>query len=125
MPTASQEEIKRYRDGWEQRQNSREQKQEQRRKRALEIVSGLADLLQTEFNATNIYVFGSLTRENLPFHEHSDIDLGVSGIPHDRFYEAQGRCLEFAGDISVDLVDLENTDDSLKNEIVERGERIL
>lgn len=124
MPTASPEEIEQYRDGWNRRQDSRKQQQKKRKERAERIVSELADILREEFGASRVYVFGSLTRDNVPFHEHSDIDLAASGLPDDRFYEAQGRCLEHTADFSVDLVDLENAEESLRDEILGRGERV-
>jgi predicted nucleotidyltransferase len=125
MPTASPEEIEQYRDGWNQRRDSRELQRRKRKERAERIVSEIADVLETEFGASKVYLFGSLTRDNLRFHQHSDIDLAVTGIPDDRFYEAQGRCLELAENISVDLVDLDSAGKSLSDEITKRGERIV
>jgi predicted nucleotidyltransferase len=125
MPTALPEEIEQYRDGWNQRQDYRERKRKKRKERAERIVSELADILREEFGASRVYVFGSLTRDNVPFHEHSDIDLAVSGIPDERFYEAVGRCLGHTADFSVDLVDLENAEEALRDEIPGRAERVF
>ena len=54
--------------------------------------------------AEAVYLFGS-TVEN-SFHPGSDIDLAVTGLPPDRFFQAMGKAL-FALPCPLDLVDLD------------------
>ncbi len=54
--------------------------------------------------AKEVYVFGSVA--NGDFQERSDVDLAVSGLPPEKFFEAMGK----AGGIlsrPLDLVDLD------------------
>jgi predicted nucleotidyltransferase len=57
------------------------------------------------FGCTEIYLFGSLTRERL--HQATDLDLAVRGCPPDQFFRAYGK-LMMELDHPVDLVDLED-----------------
>jgi len=57
-----------------------------------------------EAGAREVYLFGSAARGHI--HEDSDIDLAVSGLPPEKFFQAMGR----AEDIlqrPLDLVDLD------------------
>jgi predicted nucleotidyltransferase len=69
-----------------------------------------ANTLRT-FGATEVYVFGSFA--NGTFREDSDIDLAVSGIPPEKFFEAMGRA-EDVLNREIDLIDLDE-----KNPFVE------
>ena len=56
------------------------------------------------FGATDVYLFGSLAKR--AFRKDSDIDLAVSGIPPEYFFEAMGQ----AEDVlkrEIDLIDLD------------------
>ena len=54
--------------------------------------------------AREVYVFGSLLSKR--FHEGSDVDVAVSGLPPDRFFSTMARLGELF-DRPVDLVDLD------------------
>ncbi len=58
-----------------------------------------------------VYVFGSMAEDR--YHEDSDIDLAVSGIPQGEFFRVLGRLL-FELDHTVDLIDLDRDDDFSK-----------
>ncbi|WP_324715481.1 nucleotidyltransferase domain-containing protein [Carboxydochorda subterranea] len=93
-------------------------------KRAAEARSSLPALVETlrRYGATEVYVFGSL-REGY-FHLASDIDLGVRGIPPERFYAALAA-LDAVCDIPVDVVDLDEAPPSLRRHVIEKGQRLL
>ena len=55
--------------------------------------------------AREVYVFGSAAVGKL--HEGSDIDLAVSGLPPERFFEAMGKAEDALGR-TLDLVDLDD-----------------
>jgi uncharacterized protein len=62
-------------------------------KQAWQEVGQIVELLRTHFGATQIIVFGSLVKDR--FHETSDIDIAVAGIPPERYFESVGaanRC---------------------------------
>jgi predicted nucleotidyltransferase len=54
--------------------------------------------------AREVYLFGSAAHGGL--HEHSDVDLAVSGLPPDVFFKAMGAARRTLGR-PVDLVDLD------------------
>ena len=54
--------------------------------------------------AREVYVFGSAATGKL--REDSDIDLAVSGLPPERFFEAMGKAEDALG-LTLDLVDLD------------------
>lgn len=64
-----------------------------------------AEMLKS-FGATDVYLFGSLAKGN--FREDSDIDLAVSGIPPEKFFEAMGRA-EDVLNREIDLIDLDES----------------
>jgi uncharacterized protein len=67
------------------------------------LIKKAAETLKS-FGATDVYLFGSLTKGT--FGKGSDIDLAVSGIPPEKFFEAMGR----AEDVlkrEIDLIDLD------------------
>ena len=54
--------------------------------------------------ALEVYAFGSATRGL--FHGSSDLDLGVRGLPPERFYSATAQVTDAVGR-GVDIVDLD------------------
>ncbi|MEK9149978.1 MAG: nucleotidyltransferase domain-containing protein [Candidatus Desantisbacteria bacterium] len=56
------------------------------------------------YNIRSVYLFGSSLSGSS---EVSDIDLGIEGIPRERFFELTGR-LDWALSKSVDVVDLDS-----------------
>jgi predicted nucleotidyltransferase len=68
-------------------------------------------------NATNflknegceaVFLFGSLVTGNI--HDDSDIDIGVKGLPSEKFLRLYGK-LYFGFDNKIDLVDFDTNDD--------------
>ena len=54
---------------------------------AWEIAQQLAKILYTQFNAQDVYLFGSLT-DRAQFHSRSDIDLAAWGLAEARYLTA-------------------------------------
>ena len=77
---------------------------QQRRYRALEVAKRAADLLKRQFSAGRVVVFGSVLSE--AFHENSDIDLAVWGLPEQDYFKAVGQLLGLS-DFEVDLVEVQ------------------
>lgn len=78
----------------------------------------LAQIPYTEFHATRVYLFGSLTRGSA--RETSDIDLAVEGLDPQRYREACAR-LEHATAVPVDLIDLADAPKTLIQRVQEEG----
>ena len=93
---------------------------DKRFKLAWEKVYLISDLLKTEYKAKTVIVFGSLT-EKQRFHKKSDIDIAVTGIANDKFYEAYGKIIGKISSIEIDLVDVNDCRDSLLNVINKEG----
>ena len=85
-------------------------------KRAEEVCRYLCQL-----GAKESYIFGSLLTEN--FHEHSDIDLAVLGLPRTHIYRVESKIEEILGGLQFDLVYLENAPAYLAQRIKAHGKR--
>lgn len=75
-------------------------------------------LLHAEPGVRGVWIFGSLVTGG--FHETSDVDLAVEGLPPERFFPVLG---ELAGVLpcAVDLVRLEDAPSSLIRTILLEG----
>ena len=82
-----------------------------------ERIGGAAAALRAA-GAREVYVFGSAARGHL--REGSDIDLAVSGLPAERFFEAMGKAGDALGR-TLDLVDLDE-DSPFTRYLREEGE---
>lgn len=81
------------------------------------VIAELNDLIKKaahtlkSFGATDVYLFGSFAKGD--YRKDSDIDIAVSGIPPEKFFEAMGRA-EDVLNREIDLIDLDE-----KNSFVE------
>jgi uncharacterized protein len=85
---------------------------------AWQEVTQIADLLRSHFGATQIIVFGSLVKDR--FHDTSDIDIAVAGIPPERYFEAVGAANRYS-DRWVDLKPLEALEPRFLERIMATG----
>jgi len=75
---------------------------------AREAAQRCIKLLKEKFGVKNAFVFGSL-RGDGPWHEGSDIDIGVEGLPRGRYMEALVELYELLPEgMDLDLVPLEH-----------------
>ena len=89
-----------------------------RKNLALEIAQSCSDLLIAKFGARRVILFGSLAGQT-PWHESSDIDLAVEGLPEGTFLTAYSACRDLLPEgLELDLVALEDV-------YPEMGSRIL
>ncbi len=102
----STEEIKEYRIRPDKHIQSRKA-DEALLQRAWQTVHRSAEMLYTDFGATQVAVFGSLVKKG-SFSKWSDIDMAVWGIPVDRYFSALWQVDEISGLFKVNLVDFEN-----------------
>ncbi|MGQ9630385.1 MAG: nucleotidyltransferase family protein [bacterium] len=90
------------------------ERQNDERRRAAEIAAQeCVRVLKERFGAREAFVFGSL-RGDSPWHEHSDIDIAVEGLPPGQYIEALTTLYEFLPEgMELDLVPLERAVPSL------------
>jgi uncharacterized protein len=86
------------------RQQQRLEALNQRQQRGLEIAKMAAQKLKTEFGVSRVVMFGSLLGDN--FHESSDIDLAVWGLPEQFYFKAVAQILSLS-DFEFDLVEVQ------------------
>lgn len=89
-----------------------------RRERLLAQVRAAVFAAAREFGAARVFLFGSLAWGDL--HEHSDVDLGVEGIPQ-RVVDGFAARLLWAVDADVQVVVLEDAPRSLRERILREG----
>ena len=82
----------------------------------------LSQRLVEDLGVESVYLFGSLVWSNVHAPE-TDIDLAVSGLPSERYLEAVGY-LERESTFPVDLVDLNNVPDQLRQRIFAEGKKL-
>ena len=82
--------------------------------RACEISRGLG--------ASEVYLFGSITRDD--FHLHSDVDIAVSGLPFKHIYSVESKIGDILGTEEFDLVYLEYAKERVRNRVREQGVRM-
>ncbi|MDZ7364092.1 MAG: nucleotidyltransferase domain-containing protein [candidate division KSB1 bacterium] len=109
-----------YIEGLKRREAERKASLEKRRQKALVVAQQIAEMLRRDFDAKEIYLFGSALRPG-EFHAHSDIDLAAEGIAPERYFSAVGRALMMSDEFSVDLLDFSECLPELKTVICRRG----
>ncbi len=83
---------------------------DERRIRALQIAEECKTLLKEQFGARRVILFGSLVGQGI-WHDRSDIDLAVEGVPAEDFFKAYTAChrlLPSDLELDLDLVSLED-----------------
>jgi len=65
---------------WKERLVADRDRLSESRRKALEVADTCARFLSDRYGVSKVYLFGSLGRSN-GFHERSDIDLAVEGLP--------------------------------------------
>ena len=93
---------------------------EARWQRAWLLIPKLAQLLQEEFGAHKVRVFGSAVKLEY-FSMTSDIDLAVWGISHRDYFLAATAASEFDETFRVDVVDAERCRPSILSVICAEG----
>ncbi len=68
----------------------------------------VAAFLYDEFNANQVFVFGSLT-EPMAFTKKSDIDIAVSGLSNEAYDKAYGKVVYFDAPFKIDFVNFDTS----------------
>jgi predicted nucleotidyltransferase len=102
----SQEELRSYHP-WQTLQRYHKDPELSRRwDRAWHVARKASKLLQEQFGASRVVVFGSLVRRAW-FTPWSDVDLAVWGVPAEKFYRAIGAVHDFGAEagFKIDVID--------------------
>jgi len=110
-------EIQSYIHGWRERALRSEETRKQRMHAAQKSAALCAQTLIDEFNATRVFLIGSLAEGG--FRLNSDIDLIVEGLAPQSYFHALSCISRLAGDIEVDLIPWESY--KYKAEVLEKG----
>lgn len=119
MPTTlemTHEQITQYRDHAQRRRQREKPLIEQRRKQAWKAARKAAHLLEEEFGATRVVVFGSLARDT-GFTAWSDVDIAAWGIALKDTFRAIGAVMDLDTEVPVNLVDVNTAQSSLRQTI--------
>jgi predicted nucleotidyltransferase len=86
---------------------------------ALDVAKSIANELINRFGSKKVVLFGSLARGD--FNRRSDIDLAVRDIPPGDFYKAVAFASGFSSVWRVDIVDLDDCTEALRDIILQEG----
>jgi len=112
-----------YLSAWRQRFAHADERRAARARSALAVLPALVGHLVSHYGVRRVWLFGSL--EEGGFHEHSDIDLAVAGLPPgSALFRAAAELDELAQPFVVDLVPIEEARAALRERVVRRG-RVL
>ena len=91
--------------------------------RAWQTAHRVAAMLYEDFGATQVVVFGSLTKRE-SFSKWSDINIAVWGIPNDKYFRAVWEAEDISRLFEIDLVDFESCHGLLRERIESQAIRI-
>ncbi len=91
--------------------------------RAWQTAHRVAAMLYEDFGATQVAVFGSLTKWE-SFSKWSDINIAVWGIPNDKYFRAVWEAEDISRLFEIDLVDFESCHGLLRERIESQAVRI-
>ncbi|MGB3614422.1 MAG: nucleotidyltransferase domain-containing protein [Elainellaceae cyanobacterium] len=115
MPTPSADKLRLYIETARQRQHDERERRRLRRELGLAVAKDAADVLRNHFGVSQVVLFGSALDVET-FHEASDIDLAVWGLPPKDYVSAVAHLLDFS-EFSIDLVLAERADPYLQEAI--------
>ncbi|HBG15434.1 MAG TPA: DNA polymerase subunit beta [Firmicutes bacterium] len=94
-----------------------------KRKRDAQIVAErMVSILLRKYKVKEVYLFGSVIIPDKEFSIGSDIDLGVSGLSTEDFYQAWNE-IETLSEFEVDLIDLDHCSPEFRIKVLSEGRR--
>lgn len=116
----TEEQMAAYRASAQRRQQQKRDRCHQRHQLGLAVAQQASELLQREFGAAKVVLFGSM-RSGDRVHERADVDLAVWGLNPQDYFRAVGQLLALHPDMPVDLAEWETASPRLHQEIETRG----
>ncbi len=113
--------VESYAAAWRERFQAAEQARAKRAAAARALLPRLVRHLVERYGVRRVWLYGSLAEGG--FHEHSDIDLVVEGLPPGSApFRAGAELDELARPFSVDLVPLEDARPTVRARVLQRGQ---
>jgi len=107
--------------GWDKRLKTDKKHMEERRQKAYFAAQRCARLLYQKYGVDKVYLFGSLAKAET-FHQKSDIDLAVEGLPSQFYFKALAEIWhELPSGMELDLIPLEDADAEFYKKVLEEG----
>ncbi len=120
VPTVSHSDPTQYVAYWQHRFAKQKTINQALANQARQLLPQLIDLLSAQFQATQIILFGSLAKGT--FHQGSDIDLAVAGIPPQDYFAALAAANRLSDPLPVDLKPLEALEPNFYQRVIKTGE---
>ena len=117
---ATPSEIAAYRATAQRRMTEQRQQLRDRRARAWDVAREAAALLQQEYGAQRVLLFGSLARGDT-VSIHSDVDLAAWGVAEREYYRIVAQLQDLDPSMPVDLVLMEDANARLVHSVEEEG----
>lgn len=124
MPTTQlieKQKLNKYRETYFARLNQQLLNNKKLQTQALLDLERIKKYLIEEVGVQEIYLFGSIIGNN--FNQTSDIDIAVSGIKEEDFLKVYAKLDDFTS-FNIELIDLDEKDDFLRQQIRKRGKKI-
>ncbi len=110
-----------YAGGWSRRRSADKARRNMRVQEALSAAQKCAQVLYGNYGVRKVYLFGSLN-EPERFHDRSDIDLVVDGLPPNLYFKAVAELWRLLPPgMELDLIPFEDADSELRERVVEEG----
>ena len=110
-----------YATGWSRRLLVAEERRKKRVKDAAAAAQRCAQLLYDNYGVSKAYLFGSLSKPET-FHDGSDIDLAVEGLPPRLYFKALADLWrQLPPAMNLDLVPFEDADPGLRERLLKEG----
>ena len=88
--------------------------------RAQKTAKAAAEFLRTKYNANKVFIFGSLADVDY-FNKWSDIELAAEGIHPHSFYKAVADVINFSQEFEIDLIDLNDCKQRIRDSVESYG----
>lgn len=106
---------------WKRRFAQEEEDRQARLAEARRTAEECARHLREVYGATRVYLLGSVL-EGATFHERSDLDLAVEGLPQHRYFQALADLWRrLPPDMELDLIPLEDAYPELRELVLREG----
>ena len=110
-----------YVAGWARRLKADEERRRRRAHEAAIAARKCARILYEKYGVQKVYLVGSLA-EPKAFHDRSDIDLVVEGLPPRLYFKALAELWrELSAGLELDLIPFEDADPELRKRALEEG----
>lgn len=110
-----------YTAGWRKRLSADRAHRNIRMHEALAAADRCAQILYENYGVAKVYLFGSLNDPEA-FHDRSDIDLVVEGLPASLYFKALAELWrQLPPGIELDLIPFEDANPELRERVLEEG----